>query len=442
MNLTAALLVDIMVLLQVLWFVLKLSEGSIFNPALLWIGLHVYTVTFRLATLSAGLQTMDQAGIRSDREIVNAVLANDFALIGVAIAVAVAAAWHPRPNTRRKPPVQLDIGIGKLLSFIGIFVGIPALLLFGRSAGGSEAQALGDFGTTSYPVLLATSATQGALIYCVLGEFSLFRVLLLAALLGLAAVNQARGLFLLPVLMAILLYHTLQRRRWFSFKWIVAVVSLGVLWFALKPVAFAIATGEGIEAAINAGTNYFVDNATTGGGDQVFLDEEATYMAAADEVGARFYGSTILPVIYLPVPRFMFPQKPRLNEYAVSLTSAERPVLRDGMTPMLVGEAYINFGWLGCLLVPFLYLLIMMHAYQTCAADAITSARRWLYLVFLVSMIQVFRDGTVSLVVFPFVDLLTLSLWPLLSWAATRIAARPGYPNQTRLMAAAFSVKK
>ena len=97
--------------------------------------------------------------------------------------------------------------------------------------------------------------------------------------------------------------------------------------------------------------------ARAGLSDIQFFDMQATYMAAADEEGRRFYGATVLPLLYLPIPRFVWPDKPRMNEYAFELSSPLRPVTKVGMVTLLSGESYLNFGWIGCAAIPFLYLV-------------------------------------------------------------------------------------
>ncbi len=143
---------------------------------------------------------------------------------------------------------------------------------------------------------------------------------------------------------------------------------------------------------------------------------QATYMAAADETGQRFYGATVLPLMYLPIPRFIWSEKPRLNEYAWELTSPLRPIAQVGMVPLLSGEAYLNFGWIGCALIPFLYILGMQAFCARTKSYGITSAARLMYLVFLVSMLQVYRDGLDALILFPFTVYLPIVAWATISW--------------------------
>jgi len=138
---------------------------------------------------------------------------------------------------------------------------------------------------------------------------------------------------------------------------------------------------------------------------------QATFMAAADEQGRRYYGATLLPLLYLPIPRFAWPDKPLPNAYAFELSSSLRQIEPIGMTAQLSGESYLNFGWIGCAVIPFLYVLGLQTIYGRVSNLDISSVSRWIYLILLISMVQVFRDGLNSLFVFPCVGYLPLVAW-------------------------------
>jgi len=53
----------------------------------------------------------------------------------------------------------------------------------------------------------------------------------------------------------------------------------------------------------------------------------------------------------------------------------------------------------------------MQTAYWRLKYREVSSPARWIYLIFLVSMVQVFRDGLVSLVLFPLLNFLPLTGW-------------------------------
>jgi hypothetical protein len=102
-----------------------------------------------------------------------------------------------------------------------------------------------------------------------------------------------------------------------------------------------------------------------------------------------------------------------MAEYAQKITSSSRPIAITGMTPNLSGQGYMEFGWVGCAIIPFLYIYGMQTAFRRVSSLGITSVARWIYLIFLATMLQVFRDGLSSVFVFPFMAYL-----PLLGWGA------------------------
>jgi hypothetical protein len=312
--------------------------------------------------------------------------------------------------------------IGVVISLLCLTIGTYALVKFGGVAiaaqeRGVDASAIdiGEVGVSSIPRIIAGFAIQGALILCAMRGFKGWRLGLLLVMVALNAVNLARTFFILPVLMAILIYQTIRRKPTLSLRWVAALATLGIVWFVFKPVRLAIQAGEDPAMIWAAASNYLEDSIHSGSGDTQFLDMQASYMAAADEEGKRFYGSTVLPLMYLPIPRFVWPDKPRLNEYATELTSSSRPMVQGGMTPNLTGESYLNFGWIGCAAIPFLYIYCMQIAYLRVKALGVSSASRWVYLVFLVSMVQVFRDGLNALVLFPLMNFLPLACWGVMS---------------------------
>lgn len=235
-------------------------------------------------------------------------------------------------------------------------------------------------------------------------------------MLSLISINVARTGFVSGAIMAFLIYQTRHKQHSISMKWAVGVVLLGLLWFMYKPISQSIIAGEDVENIWTKAQNYLQDSFERGATlDTQFLDMQATNMAAADEAGVRFHGTMDLPLVFLPIPRFVWPDKPSMAEYAQKITSPLRPIAAVGMTPNLSGQGYMEFGWIGCAIIPFLYLYGMQTAYRRVSGLGITSVARWVYLIFLVSMLQVFRDGLISLCIYPFVIYLALLSWGAIS---------------------------
>ncbi len=453
LDIRLALLVDVLLLLSSLWFILEVTERSIFNPSLAWVALHAYTITFRLISLNLGVESLPIIGVRSNSELVNAAIASDISLMGVVAAtifVAQRALHNKAIESSRSRAVELNSAVGQVISVLCLTIGTYFLLKFGYAATAARARGLdisaidiGQFNESSYPIAIAGFAVQGALIQVAMRGFTRWRIILLSILLVLTSFNLARTSFVLAAALAFLIFQTRRNKTNVPVKWLVAFMLLSAVWFVLKPVRAAINEDQSVDEIIASAQNYLYD--TVGGkssGDMQFFDMEATYMAAADEEGKRFHGSTVLPLLYLPIPRFLWPDKPRMNEYAFELASALRPVTQVGMITLLSGESYLNFGWAGCAIIPFLYLFGMLSGYRRVKCHGITSAPRLLYLVFLVSMVQVFRDGLVSLVMYPFVTYLPLVAWAVISRvapanavSAPRLNSGPLWPRNTKHIA-------
>jgi len=420
LSLEVAMIVDALLLLQSLLVVVRVADRTVYSPIFWYIALHAYSVTFRLITLNLGFGSDPLIGIHSDDELVRAAIASDLGLMGAVAAsmwVAHRAELTPDYLGEVKRP-SLKAGLGWVIAIASLAIGTYALIRYSGISAIAESRGIdlasqntSSLDLASIPRVLAGFAVQGALIVCAIRGFSAKSIGLLVLLIATSSLGLARTFFVLPILLAVLIYLDQHRRDSLSFKWIVAALVLGVVWFAFKPFSHGLQAGESISGAFQDAEDYIAGSRTAGSGDTQFLDMQATFMAAADESGKRFYGSTILPIFYLPVPRFLWPDKPRVNEFAVQLASKSRSFVVEGRTPNLSGEAYLDFGWFGCAIIPLLYILGMQTAYWRLKYREVSSPARWIYLIFLVSMVQVFRDGLVSLVLFPLLNFLPLTGW-------------------------------
>jgi hypothetical protein len=420
MDIRLALLMDIILWLGSLWCILQTSDRSIFNPSIWYLALHAYTVTFRLITLDLGGQSLAVIGIRSDEELVNAALASDISLVAV---VAATILISRRISIDRSGSLGGRIGLssqlGQVISISCLALGTFALLKFGAAAKAIGADTsginIGRFSESSYPVWVSGFAVQGALIQCTIRGFTRWRVVLFLSLAVLSSFN-ARTAFVLAAAMAFLIYQTRRNESSMPLKGAIGIALLGLVWFVYKPVAGALVSGDSVQEIWLTAQSYFQNSTGINSSiDMQFLDMQATYMAAADEEGRRFYGATMLPLLYLPIPRFIWPDKPRLNDYSPELSSSSRMMTQVGMTPNLAGESYLNFGLAGCAAIPFIYLLGMQIAYRSVRTAGINSAARWVYMIYLVSMIQIYRDGLNSLILFPLMVYFPMLCWGVIS---------------------------
>ncbi|HLY41327.1 MAG TPA: O-antigen polymerase [Terracidiphilus sp.] len=399
--------------------------------------MHAYTVTFRLVTLNLGVESLPLLGIRSDTELVNAAIASDISLIGVMAATLLVAHQAQRNQQLHRETggnsTPLDPFLGQIISVLCLVIGTYALLKFGYvstalKARGQDISAIdiGRLEESAYPIVIAGFAMQGAILQLALRGFNFWRTALFAALLTLSSINLERSAFVLGLLLAFLVYQTWRNQNNIPPKAVPVLIALALVWFVFKPVANAIRSGSSISEAIASGNDYFHDSLRTQSlGDLEFFDMQASYMAASDEAGKRFYGATLLPLLYIPIPRFTWPDKPRMNDWELELSSSQRPFYY-GAVPTFSGESYVNFGWFGCAVLPFLYIFLMQAGYDRVRAHSTISSGRFLYLVFLVSMIQVYRDGLESIFTYPFITYLPLTVAALISMGLSNSIVQRG----------------
>jgi hypothetical protein len=427
MDIKIALTIDVLLLISSQWCILQVSPRSIFNPSLWWVALHAYSVTFRLVTLNLGVQSISALGVRSDTEFVNAAIASDISLISVVAATIFFAQRSLRERATNHPnsvPVQLNPHLGQIISILCLTIGTYALLVVAGAGSAVRVRGIdinainiGSLEQSSYPYMISGFAVQGVLIQLAMRGFNRWRIALLVLLLVPTSLYLARTFFVLVTVMAFLIYQTQRNKTKLTAKWALGTLLLGLVWFVYKPIEGAINEGLGAEQAIANARDYFSGSlGETPSIDSQFFDMQATFMGAADETGRRFYGATVLPLMYLPIPRFIWPDKPRVNEYAWELTSSLRPIAVVGMVPLLSGEAYLNFGWIGCAVIPFIYILGIQTFYVRTKTYGIISPARFMYVVFLVSMLQVYRDGISALILYPFTWYLPLAAWAIISW--------------------------
>jgi hypothetical protein len=178
-----------------------------------------------------------------------------------------------------------------------------------------------------------------------------------------------------------------------------------LLWLPMKPFTHQIYAGAAVTDAMQEAIRetYLGFSSDGGAADQWYLDMIGATMTLADVRGEWYWGGTILPLFVSPIPRIYWPEKPNIAQYVFDLQIPSRQTAALGMTPGLVGEGYVDFGYAGVLLdffiVGFAYALAYLRVEQT----PHLSATRLLYLFYLAVSPQVYRDGLTSAVWFPFV---------------------------------------
>jgi hypothetical protein len=258
----------------------------------------------------------------------------------------------------------------------------------------------GDWSSSTWLWMTIYWPIEAAVMWHYIFGYRPVALMLTAAIFAVTALGAARFAVVIYGLFFCLSFLSRRGLRWPSFRISVLLAILAVVWFPLKIISASAWAGDDLGRIAQKAVNYTEGNVKNSGGDLQFLDQAATVMMLIDDHGYYFYGTTLLPLLVSPVPRVWWPDKPALNQYQHDIETQERPIAKVGMIAMLIGEGYANGGYLGAVLFPMLAAWCYGRAYFAAIHKPHNSLARFAYLVFLPTLIQVFRDGLVSVVVF------------------------------------------
>jgi hypothetical protein len=131
-----------------------------------------------------------------------------------------------------------------------------------------------------------------------------------------------------------------------------------------------------------------------------FLDQFAGGLSLIDSNERKFWGSTYLAIITLPIPRAWWPDKPGLADHMQEISTSGRRYDVEGRIFTYLGESYLNFGYAGLILIPALLGYLLTAACLRATSGPMLRFGRYLYLVFFMALVQTFRDGVLSILVF------------------------------------------
>jgi oligosaccharide repeat unit polymerase len=148
--------------------------------------------------------------------------------------------------------------------------------------------------------------------------------------------------------------------------------------------------------------------------DQEVLDQLASSLTLIDQAGRFYYGTTYLVLMTSPIPRQWWPDKPGLADYQKDFSTPSRPMGEMGMIMTFIGEFYLNFGYVGIVVMSYLTAYWLARAYFRAYRSDYSSVARFAYLLIACNLIQVYRDGLMSVVVYTTVNMMPLTIIVLL----------------------------
>lgn len=370
-------------------FVWALKRHSLLHPLFIYLFFHAYSFTLRGWQLLFGARplysdSLSTLAVTVD-ELGRALLWADVAAVCFLIGAALFSG-------RIVPPTTIRVMSPKVLASIAV-VGLPlGLLAFVVSRSGWDLRAQYLTAVSLWPISILSLLT---LYY----GFRWWLLLPLGVLLFVVGTQgYHRFMLVLPMVFLVCVGLVRSGRKWPSARLAIIALLLALVFPTLKYSGPVLARGD-FDRAISlwqAGLR----TPSAGGYLDTFLDQYAGALSLSDEQGHRIYGRSYLAALTLPIPRALWPEKPGLGDHVRSLATMARPYDREGRIITYLGEAYVNFGHVGFIVVPFLLGGLLGRLYGRVTSEPAQSVSLLLYVILFVAALQAFRDGLTSFVTF------------------------------------------
>ena len=394
------LLLDVVVVTAVI--LLMFQRMAFWHPLTAYLLFHLYSFTYRAFNIYAGAPMMYEGQANAEAitttEINRALLWGDIALVIFVLASLLAHlnfdAHASRPVVRR----VMNPNIARVIGILCLPVG--AFFLYSIKTGGIELAL--DNASAGYVQVISLwpIGALGLLVFAF--GFRWYLVGLIAFFLGVVAVQgYHRFMLILPLFFFAAYYLQSARRRWPTIPIVVGAILVALIFPRLKSIGASVQYGD-YENALTLVKESFVSdkNEFKPGLSEDFLDQFAGGLSLIDTNDRKFWGSTYVAIVTLPIPRAWWPNKPGLADHLQEISTSGRQYNVEGRIITYLGESYLNFGYAGLFLIPGLmgYLLTAycLHA----NTGPMQRLSRYVYLVVFMALIQTFRDGLLSIFVF------------------------------------------
>lgn len=414
-----AILIDAFTLISCVLLLFRYGDLRFSHPGTPYILFHFHTVSMRLIGLAKGAMPLYAntpgwfEAVRPE-EITRAALYADLAFWSVtAVWVFVKStplATKPAPAN----PMRLDPRILRPILLVAFLLGVVGLRIGAQIPGVQSYDGFdsaSDWSSSSYLIILPSwfgLAILGHMYYY--GARRITAILLATYLVLMSIQGGMRFRVIAAGLLAVSIWVERRNRRWPSRPIVISLVVLGLLFFPMKDIGRLVQKGASL-SELTETVSDSVSEATEGSAsDHLFLDEFASALTLLDMQGRRYYGSIYLPILTLPIPRALWPEKPGLSGFVTEISTRYRPMSSSGMITTYMGESYANFGVAGIFIVPPLLAYALVRFRRAAYSRPYDSLLRFFYTLLSVNLIQVYRDGLLSLIVFTFVNMMPLVL--------------------------------
>lgn len=421
-----ALFVDLVVVCLCSIALLRHGRLSHSHPAITYLVFHILVVPSRLIAISAGAETLFPWGgfeVVTEVEIVRAASLFDLTLIVMTIAWIRASVIDGRKQRAElfedsKPAVTLSLPHIWGVVLFALPIGILGLLLFGNIPGFQKPEVdLGVWEQSSWVFITITWAGLAllALIYWYGFRWWLLTPMTLYLLL-MAVQGFHRFRFIIPLILLGQIYLDRRGKKWPTPMVLTVMIGTLMLFFPLKQIGRMTQSGETFSEIQTVSTESISEAMGGQHSDQEILDQCASALTLIDRGGKFYYGEPYTALVTSPMPRQWWPEKPGLADYLQEISTPQRPMFEMGMIVSFVGDCYLNFGYVGIVLLSYLFAYSLARVYFRAYRTNYFSVLRFAYLLIACNLIQIYRDGLMSIFIFTCVNMMPLVVIVLLHY--------------------------
>lgn len=397
------LLLDVLVVATVIFLMVR--RMSFWHPLTAYLLFHIYSFSYRAFKIFTGSPLM-YAGTPNAEPILIGEINRALLWADVALVMFVLASWfaHLRFEAKSLRPVVRRVMNPKVVRTIAFFcLPVGAYFLVAIKTGRLDIGI--DDAAANYVQVISMwpIGVLGLLVFTF--GFRWYLVVLIAFFLGMVALQgYHRFMVILPLLYFTAYYLQSSRRRWPTWPILAGACVVALVFPRLKSIGQAIQYGDTQEAVAQFAEAFtFTSRDKSAELSEEFLDQYAGGLSLTDGNERKFWGSTYLAIVTLPIPRAWWPNKPGLADHLQEISTSGRNYVQEGRIITYLGESYLNFGYAGLFLVPALMGYVLTAYCLHAAAGPMLRLSRYVYLVAFMALVQTFRDGLLSIFVFTFV---------------------------------------
>jgi hypothetical protein len=424
-DLPTALAIDLCVFVLCTALLLRYGRLAHSHPAIIYIFFHLVAISSRLLAIIAGAETLftNWGGFFepvTESELARAAILAD----AVLIIVTIASIWAAFVDTRETRSGSNDSTNAVTLSLRHIWtvvviafpIGVLGVALIGSVPGFEKPEI--DFGEWQESSWLLITTTWAGLALLALIYWYGFKWWLVAPMATYLLIMALQGFHrfraIIPLILLLQIYLDRQGKKWPPTYIVAVIISAMLLFYPMKTIGRMAQQGATVREISESSTAILRDVAAGQSGDQTVLDQLASSLTLIDRSGKLYYGTTYLALLTSPIPRQWWPDKPGIAEYIRDFSTPSRPMAQVGMITTVIGELYLNFGYMGLVIMAFLTAYWLARIYFWAYRSGYYTVLRFCYLLVACNLIQVYRDGLISLFTFTIVNMMPLSVIGLL----------------------------